>query len=108
MTTLGHVTLVDCTLRDGGYYNDWDYSNELITHYVDSMVRAGVDVIEMGFRQLKADKYLGPTAWTTDAFLQQLNIPSSITVAVMMNAKAATVPAPSALLSSRKRSLVST
>jgi 4-hydroxy 2-oxovalerate aldolase len=87
VTTPGHVTLVDCTLRDGGYYNDWDYSNELITHYVDSMVRAGVDVIEMGFRQLKADKYLGPTAWTTDAFLQQLNIPSSITVAVMMNAK---------------------
>jgi 4-hydroxy 2-oxovalerate aldolase len=78
---------VDCTLRDGGYYNDWDYSNDLITHYVDSMVRAGVDVIEMGFRQLKADKYLGPTAWTTDAFLHQLNIPASITVAVMMNAK---------------------
>ena len=85
--TLGHITLVDCTLRDGGYYNDWDYSNELITRYVDSMVRAKVDVIEMGFRQLKANEYLGPTAWTTDAFLQQLNIPSPIAVAVMMNAK---------------------
>jgi 4-hydroxy 2-oxovalerate aldolase len=87
VTTPGHVTLVDCTLRDGGYYNDWDYSNELITHYVDSMVRSGVEVIEMGFRQLKADKYLGPTAWTTDTFLHHLNIPSSIIVAVMLNAK---------------------
>ena len=87
MTASGHVTLVDCTLRDGGYYNDWDYSNDVIAHYVDSMVRAGVDVIEMGFRQIKADRYLGPTAWTTDEFLDQLNIPASITVAVMMNAK---------------------
>ena len=51
------------------------------------MVRAGVDVIEMGFRQIKADRYLGPTAWTTDEFLDQLKIPASIIVAVMMNAK---------------------
>jgi len=87
VTASGHVTLVDCTLRDGGYYNDWDYTNDVIAHYVDSMVRAGVDVIEMGFRQIKADRYLGPTAWTTDEFLDQLNIPASITVAVMMNAK---------------------
>jgi 4-hydroxy 2-oxovalerate aldolase len=87
VTASGHVTLVDCTLRDGGYYNDWDYSSDVIAHYVDSMVRAGVDVIEMGFRQIKADRYLGPTAWTTDEFLDQLNIPASITVAVMMNAK---------------------
>ena len=60
------IRLLDCTLRDGGYYNDWDYSADLIRHYVDSMERARVDVIEMGFRRFGADRYLGPTAFTTD------------------------------------------
>jgi len=82
-----HVTLVDCTLRDGGYYNDWDYSYAFIRRYVDAMIRSGVEVVEMGFRTNKIDRYLGPTAYTTDEFLHELNIPNSLTVAVMMNAK---------------------
>ncbi|NCZ92290.1 MAG: aldolase, partial [Actinobacteria bacterium] len=81
------MTLVDCTLRDGGYYNDWDYSADLIRRYVDAMERARVDVIEMGFRRFGADRYLGPTAFTTDEFLSGLNIAPERTVAVMMNAK---------------------
>ena len=87
MTSAQKVTLVDCTLRDGGYYNDWDYSADLIRRYVDSMERARVDVIEMGFRRFGADRYLGPTAFTTDEFLSGLNIAPERTVAVMMNAK---------------------
>ena len=27
-----NLTLVDCTLRDGGYYNNWDFSPELSTN----------------------------------------------------------------------------
>ncbi|MFW5879423.1 MAG: pyruvate carboxyltransferase, partial [bacterium] len=27
-------TLLDCTLRDGGYYNAWDFEPELITAYL--------------------------------------------------------------------------
>jgi len=81
------VTVVDCTLRDGGYYNDWDFSFALIQRYIDSMVRSGVDVIELGFRTLKSDRYLGPTAYTTDEFIHQLEIPRSVTLAVMINAK---------------------
>ena len=87
MIKSNHVTLVDCTLRDGGYYNDWDYSYELIENYLNSMVRSGVDVVEMGFRTLISDKYLGPTAYTTDRFLNELEIPAPVTVAVMLNAK---------------------
>jgi len=82
-----HISLVDCTLRDGGYYNDWDFSFSLIQHYVESMVKSGVDVIELGFRTLKSDRYLGPTAYTTDEFIDQLNIPRPVTLAVMLNAK---------------------
>ena len=41
----------------------------------------------MGFRRFGADRYLGPTAFTTDEFLSGLNIAPERTVAVMMNAK---------------------
>ncbi|MFM9136833.1 MAG: aldolase, partial [Actinomycetota bacterium] len=65
----------------------WDYSADVIRRYVDAMERARVDVIEMGFRRFGADRYLGPTAFTTDEFLSGLNIAPERTVAVMMNAK---------------------
>lgn len=51
------------------------------------MVRSGIDVIELGFRTIKSDRYLGPTAYTTDEFIDQLEIPQSMTLAVMLNAK---------------------
>ena len=47
------MKILDCTLRDGGYYNTWDFSSDLIHQYLDSMQAAGVDVVELGFRTLK-------------------------------------------------------
>ena len=29
--------LLDCTLRDGGYYNSWDFPHELIERYLVAM-----------------------------------------------------------------------
>ena len=45
-----NLTLVDCTLRDGGYYNNWDFSPELINKYLAAMTGVKVDVVELGFR----------------------------------------------------------
>ena len=28
---LKKINLLDCTLRDGGYYNNWDFSEKLIS-----------------------------------------------------------------------------
>ena len=38
--------IIDCTLRDGGYYNNWDFNIELIKKYINAVQRAGVDYIE--------------------------------------------------------------
>lgn len=81
------VQVLDCTLRDGGYYNDWDYPFDLVKRYVDAMSAARIDVVELGFRTLQGDGYLGATAYTTDAFIERLNVPSSMRLAVMLNAK---------------------
>ena len=44
-----NVKILDCTLRDGGYLNDWDFGkNHLISIY-ERLVDSGVDIIEVGF-----------------------------------------------------------
>lgn len=41
--------LLDCTLRDGGYVNDWEFGHEKIVEIFERLVSSGVDVIEIGF-----------------------------------------------------------
>lgn len=79
------MKLLDCTLRDGGYYNAWDFSPELINQYLDAMQAADVDVVELGFRSLKNEGFQGPCAFTTDEFIRSLTIPAGLTVGVMVN-----------------------
>jgi 4-hydroxy 2-oxovalerate aldolase len=79
------MVIVDCTLRDGGYYNAWNFSPELIHQYLDAMQAAGVNVVELGFRTLKNQGFQGPCAFTTDEFIRSLNIPAGLIVGVMVN-----------------------
>lgn len=79
------VNLLDCTFRDGGYYNDWDFPPELVQAYLAAMKAARVDIVELGFRFIKNDGFKGPCAYTTDDFVRSLAIPEGLTVAVMVN-----------------------
>ena len=79
------ITLLDCTFRDGGYYNAWDFSADVIDRYLIAMKAAEVDVVELGFRFLANDGFKGPCAYTTDGFLRSLNIPDGLSIAVMLN-----------------------
>ena len=79
------ITFLDCTLRDGGYYNAWDFSADLIEKYLVAMKASGVDVVELGFRTLKNQGFHGPCAFTTDDFIRSLQIPQGLTIGVMVN-----------------------
>ena len=80
-----NVNFLDCTLRDGGYYNNWDFSVDIINRYLGAMKAVEVDVVELGFRFLKNEGFKGACAYTTDEFLQSLDIPSNLSVGVMVN-----------------------
>jgi len=41
--------LLDCTLRDGGYVNDWNFGFGSIKSVICRLDNAGVDIIEVGF-----------------------------------------------------------
>ena len=49
------VSILDCTLRDGGYINDWNFGFEAIRTVVDKLSNTGIECIEIGF--IKGDEY---------------------------------------------------
>jgi 4-hydroxy 2-oxovalerate aldolase len=81
------IKLLDCSLRDGGYYNDWDYELDLIQDYLVAMEALQIDFVEIGFRSLKNDSFKGGVAYSTDEFLNNLTIPSGLIdkIGVMIN-----------------------
>ena len=44
-----NIKLLDCTLRDGGYINDWEFGHGVATGMYKRLDEAGVDYIEVGF-----------------------------------------------------------
>lgn len=81
------ITFLDCTLRDGGYYNDWDFSPELIREYLLAMAALRVNYVEIGFRSLKNEGFKGGCAFSTDSYLNSLKIPAELKgkIGVMLN-----------------------
>ena len=81
------IKILDCTLRDGGYYNRWDFAPDLVSDYLKVMADSKIDFVELGFRQFKNDKYLGPHAYTTSKYLERIKLPDGPRYGVMVNAK---------------------
>ena len=52
---MGKVYLLDCTLRDGGYINDWAFGEEAIKGIVSRMADTGIEMLEVGF--IKGKQY---------------------------------------------------
>ncbi|NLC36928.1 MAG: aldolase, partial [Alcaligenaceae bacterium] len=78
--------VLDCTLRDGGYYNNWNFPEPVINQYLHAMAEAGVDIVELGLRSLANNGFKGACAYTTDEFINSLQIPAALQVGVMVNA----------------------
>ena len=43
------IKVLDCTLRDGGYINDWDFGKEKAKIIINLLQKANLDYIETGF-----------------------------------------------------------
>ncbi|MBI4535085.1 MAG: aldolase, partial [Ignavibacteriae bacterium] len=80
------IVFVDCTLRDGGYYNNWDYPSDLIEEYLGAMSSLSVDYVEIGFRSFDKRGFKGGAAYSTDAWICRLPVPNGLNIGVMVNA----------------------
>lgn len=79
------TNILDCTLRDGGYYTLWEFSPKFIASYLAAMRAARVDVVELGFRFLKNEGFKGACAYTSDNFIRGLAVPDGLVLGVMIN-----------------------
>ncbi|UAM78062.1 hypothetical protein LAE74_06890 [Campylobacter coli] len=43
------IGVLDCTLRDGGYLNNWKFGRGAIVNIIERLGLSGVDYIELGF-----------------------------------------------------------
>lgn len=46
---MNNVHILDCTLRDGGYVNQFEFGKKTITKMIDKLTEAKIDIIECGF-----------------------------------------------------------
>lgn len=46
---MNKIKVLDCTLRDGGYCNDWKFGFDNEKKIVNSLIEANIDIIECGF-----------------------------------------------------------
>ena len=81
------LKILDCTLRDGGYYNNWHFNTGLVQNYLRAMESCSVDTVEIGFRFLDVKENIGPFGTSDEEFLRTLNLPDSLDYAVMINGK---------------------
>lgn len=52
---MGNVRILDCTLRDGGYINNWNFGKDAIDFTLKKLVESNIDIIEVGF--IKGDVF---------------------------------------------------
>lgn len=81
------MKILDCTLRDGGYYTNWDFSKELVDSYFNSFNQLPVDYLEIGYRSNPLKEYLGEYFYCPTYLLEYIRKASSKKLAVMLNEK---------------------
>lgn len=67
--------ILDCTIRDGGYVNNWKFTKEQVSECYRACSDAGVDYMEIGFRNFKTENNLktyGDTFFCDEEYLNEV------------------------------------
>lgn len=83
--------ILDCTLRDGGYYTNWDFGPVIVDAYIEAVNQLPIDYIEVGYRNLPEKDYMGEFGYTPASTLEHIRRQSIRKIAVMINEKSVRV-----------------
>ena len=79
--------LLDCTLRDGGYINDWEFGHDNLVNIFERLVSADVDVIEIGFlddrRTFDINRSIMPSTGCVEKIFGKLKPKNSMVVGMI-------------------------
>ena len=94
------MKILDCTLRDGGYYTNWDFQKNIVDDYFESTNNLPIEYLEIGYRSKPLDGYLGEFFYCPDSVIDDLRQKSNKKLAVMINEKDVTPETAKDLLTS--------
>ena len=81
------IKLLDCTLRDGGYVNDWNFGIGSIENIIARLDKAGIDAVEVGFidkrRTYDVNRSIVPDTDSFKPVLENLDISNAMIVAMI-------------------------
>ena len=82
-----NIKLLDCTLRDGGFVNDWNFGYQNIISIFNRLVKSNIDIIELGFiddrRVFNKNKTINPSTSSFDIIFSQQDKKNSIVVGMI-------------------------
>lgn len=78
---------MDCTIRDGGYYTNWDFDFDLVRNYFESFNKLPVDYLEIGYRSNPMKTYLGEYFYCPPHVLERSKEASNKKLVIILNEK---------------------
>jgi 4-hydroxy 2-oxovalerate aldolase len=69
------IKVIDCTVRDGGLMNKWQFDNKFVRHVYSALSEAGVDYMEIGYLSSKSafdNKEYGPWRFCFEKDLKKI------------------------------------
>lgn len=81
------MKILDCTLRDGGYYTEWDFDSQTVDAYIRAMNALPIDYLEIGYRNNPSKEYLGKFGYSPVSVLKHLRENCTKKLVVMLNEK---------------------
>ncbi len=79
--------ILDCTLRDGGYYTNWDFNSEIVDVYIQGMNSLPIDYLELGYRNNPSEDYIGRFGYCPVSVLKRIRKNCSKKIVIMLNEK---------------------
>ena len=72
---MSNIKILDCTIRDGGYVNNWQFTDEQVKECYKGCLLSKVDYMEIGFRNLKEEnlkKKYGETFFLEESYINRI------------------------------------
>jgi 4-hydroxy 2-oxovalerate aldolase len=81
------MKILDCTLRDGGYYTYWDFDQQLVNDYFKSLNHLPIEYIEIGYRSLPMKEYLGEYFYCPLYVIEKIKAVCNKKLVIILNEK---------------------
>lgn len=81
------MKILDCTLRDGGYYTNWDFDEKLVDIYLQSFNSLPVEYLEVGYRSNPMKSYLGKFFYCPTHVLKDIKSKTNKKLVIILDEK---------------------